>query len=453
MHIRRGILLLLIVLLSGASAFPAQANPTDTPSSNPRELVVMDGVLYFITGDGSYYAGLWRLDETGQPQRLPLEPALAVSITQLRAYAGRLAFRASRADGEGVFAFDPATYNLVKLLSLPAGVPCRIEAAGGTLYILLSASGELWKSSGSGEATLLATFSPQPTLQSLGGVVYLSGVRTDLPDLGRELWLANAAGVLEGKDLCATCSSAPEDFTLLDGQVYFTANASPFVRTLWVTDGTAAGTHSLAPDGHAPDRLTTYAGELAFLGEQNGQRTLYAWSPQSGSMRALCADAGALPDCESLLGHAMTALPWLTGSPHGLLVSRSGVQDGYGVLYGLRKPAEQAALLAGDGAAVDGANRYGLQAALGTAFLFEGLQDGQPGLWAVEADGASLRLLAAGLTTGADAPAVWDDRLYFAAQDEAHGSELWVSDGTPAGTHLVADLGIRLRVFLPAVGR
>ena len=49
-------------------------------------------------------------------------------------------------------------------------------------------------------------------------------------------------------------------------------------------------------------------------------------------------------------------------------------------------------------------------------------------------------LLAAGLTTGADAPAVWGDRLYFAAQDEAHGSELWVSDGTAGGTALVKDL-------------
>lgn len=31
-------------------------------------------------------------------------------------------------------------------------------------------------------------------------------------------------------------------------------------------------------------------------------------------------------------------------------------------------------------------------------------------------------------------------RLFFAAPDDAHGSELWVSDGTPAGTQLLADV-------------
>jgi ELWxxDGT repeat protein len=33
----------------------------------------------------------------------------------------------------------------------------------------------------------------------------------------------------------------------------------------------------------------------------------------------------------------------------------------------------------------------------------------------------------------------WRDRLYFAADDGEHGSELWASDGTTAGTQLVAD--------------
>src|SRR4029450_12078754 len=37
-------------------------------------------------------------------------------------------------------------------------------------------------------------------------------------------------------------------------------------------------------------------------------------------------------------------------------------------------------------------------------------------------------------------PVAYRDRVYFVGEDEAHGAELWSSDGTAAGTRLVRDI-------------
>ena len=42
----------------------------------------------------------------------------------------------------------------------------------------------------------------------------------------------------------------------------------------------------------------------------------------------------------------------------------------------------------------------------------------------------------------AESPAIYNNHLYFSAADEVHDQELWISDGTPAGTRLFADLNL-----------
>jgi ELWxxDGT repeat protein len=63
-------------------------------------------------------------------------------------------------------------------------------------------------------------------------------------------------------------------------------------------------------------------------------------------------------------------------------------------------------------------------------------------LWAT--DGTGTNLLVDGLDASGPGnvrkSAFLGGRLFFAASDDAHGEELWVTDGTPAGTRMISDL-------------
>ncbi|MEA2599628.1 MAG: hypothetical protein QOF89_620 [Acidobacteriota bacterium] len=85
---------------------------------------------------------------------------------------------------------------------------------------------------------------------------------------------------------------------------------------------------------------------------------------------------------------------------------------------------------------------------VGQRVLFSARRGGRPQLWATDGTIAGTNLLVDGL----DVPVLSDirtnvrrhaflgDRLFFAASDDEHGQEIWVTDGTPAGTRMVSDV-------------
>jgi ELWxxDGT repeat protein len=88
-------------------------------------------------------------------------------------------------------------------------------------------------------------------------------------------------------------------------------------------------------------------------------------------------------------------------------------------------------------AAEDADHGYELWTSDGTAAGTHLLTEVSPGrLGGVVTDE---RLSASGMTESRPGIA-WNGRFYFAADDRVHGVELWATDGTPAGTALLADL-------------
>ena len=75
---------------------------------------------------------------------------------------------------------------------------------------------------------------------------------------------------------------------------------------------------------------------------------------------------------------------------------------------------------------------------LGGLFFFRGLYSGNNALWVTDGTPSGTHVLAEDLdTTGM---LVAGNEVYFRGDDDAHGRELWKSDGTVSGTMMVADL-------------
>ena len=312
---------------------------------------------------------------------------------------------------------------------------------------------------------------------------------------GRELWITD--GTQAGSRLVldinpGTASSNPFDFTELGGIVYFfaldevAANGQPqYARKLWRSDGTTAGTwvvrsfpsHALGL-GPIVSGLSAVGGSLYFAAD-DGEHGVELWrsdgsragtelvkdlvaGPEGSSLSApvpfgvklvFTISRGA-PDYPSELwisdGSAAGTEPLrvFTGTPQGFvplgdLLLFSAVDADHGQELWRTDGTEAGTALVKDIAPGPANASPILLGEAGGAVLFINYNEPQ-GLWRSDGTEAGTLPLREGLRSGAGldpgTSAAAAGKLFFSAFDQQHGTELWVSDGTPEGTRLARDI-------------
>lgn len=209
-----------------------------------------------------------------------------------------------------------------------------------------------------------------------------------------------------------------QSFAVAGRFVYFPAWSFAEGYELWRSDGTAAGTSIVAD--LVPGTLSSGPGQLVAVG---------------GRMCFVATDVGGIPQ---------------------IYIDR--ISDG-------------AAAARLSNFTLDDNALPGLIGAAGDTLIYSAPLGDQIGVWGIDvrqpaATPALLTRLVAGPVGlgfgGSDAVSV-GSQLYFVGDDGVHGRELWITDGTPAGTHLLVDLmpgpagsdptalaGVSGRVFLSA---
>ena len=279
-------------------------------SSDPRDLIEFNGKLYFGADNGIDGEELLVSDGTAEGTKLlaDINPGGNSSDDYFEygssypgpffEFNGKLYFGAQGGDGKELWTSDGTTQGTMLVADIyratsyfyDGSFPRNFTEFNNKLYFIADDSRysqQIWLSDGTTEGTTDATdinialgelfdaasnYSDPSALSKFNGKLYFGAT----VDNDRNLWISD--GTTAGTKSLANV--IPESFTEFDNKLYFSGSDGVNGRELWVSDGTTAGTKLVAdinPNGSSnPEDLTVVGDELFFQAD-NGEtgRELY----------------------------------------------------------------------------------------------------------------------------------------------------------------------------------
>lgn len=347
---------------------------------------------------------------------------------------------------------------LAARLARPSRTAAPLPPASATLR-LCAALATCVAATAQGPATLVTDLNPFPALTNPSSNVEVhvqvgTGpflLTASHPAVGREPWIVGSTGL--GARLLTdirpgAADSAPGEFTRVGGLVFFTADDGTHGRELWVTDGTATGTR-LVEDvlpgrtGAEPRDLAEFQGRLWFSAD-DGQNGRELWT-SDGSAAGTALFASTMPGAGSGTAHLMTVvnnrLFFAADSPAGRELWRSdGTVAGTALVRDIH---------------TTGSSQPLHLTAAGNLLFFTAITaaSGRE-LWRSDGtSGGTFQLLDIVGGVGSSEPrdlTAMGSRVLFTATTSAIGRELWTANGSLGGTSVVRDVWPGLRGSEPA---
>lgn len=383
---------------------PTESTPTATPEPRalqlsgpfaPSSLFQMGSQVFFsaVTSPEIPFAsvGLWKSDGT-QDGTLLLLPDLGQDYTWFAERNGALFFVAN------IFELwtSDGTPEGTRAVFVSNDLPQDLINVGGTLFF--ASGGELWKSDGTEDGTVLvASFPDSPTyLTAIGDTLFFV---VDDGTTGTELWKSDgtAEGTSRVRDIRpGEDGSSPSALTNVNGTLFFFADYGIAGDELWRSDGTQDGTQLVkdivpGPDTSFPRFVTVFDERFFFFANDDAHGSELWQSDGTVSGTTMVADLAPGP--------------------------ASSDRDNF-----FRFPTRAAV-------ALDGALYF---EALGALWKTDGTPQGTSLVYNVDPTCGQGECGIAGL-------GVFDNRVVFEGIDPARGGNVWVSDGTSAGTYPAID--------------
>jgi ELWxxDGT repeat protein len=394
-----------------------------TPFSHPDDLVNMNGVLYFSAWNAT--SNLWKCTTDGLPEIVISNN----SPTNLFPIGSTLYFRS----GNGLWKSDGTTANTVEVKAA-INPDYRMVNVNGALFFRGADSthgNELWKSDGTSAGTVMikdinpvgALASNPDNLTNLNGTLYFTATE---PATGTQLWKSNgseAGTVLVQNVSPGSRDALPANFADVNGNLNFAASDNTSVK-LWQSNGTAAAT-SMVPGftGNSPVPLANGGGTIYFTANADD-----LWKRAGSSPAELVMASVSMTDPSKSIYINGALYFYGSDSGHGYELWKSDGTAANTVMVKDIRPGTGASAIS---------NLTNLNGVL--YFIADNGVDTL--LWTSDgSDAGTVPIRSDDIKLARDLILV-NGKLFFLADDPDNpnaGLDLWVSDGTPDGSRVLA---------------
>jgi ELWxxDGT repeat protein len=440
-------------------------------SSLPSSLTISNGKLFFTADDGIHGRELWKSDGTPEGTSMVKEivPGRSVWISDLIDADGVLFFFAA----DGVHGYElwtsdgtTAGTHLVKDIAPGSNwINGRFMATSGHRLLFAAYYGVQWPapwvSDGTEEGTMMVAdirpganavdpnydpliSGPDAAPAPQGGFLFAADDGT-----GTALWLTDGT---PGGTARLSAAASPHEMTAFQGAVYFAASDPAAGVELWKSDGTAAGTVRVkdlqAGAGGGDPRELTVAGTRLFFRADDGPHGAELWKSDG--------TADGTVQVADLYPGAAAAFPVTAGIPMRYQLSPFGDELTFFAYNGpnslqlwrtngatttqlntMRLPEHIPYF--DKNAVTLGGRVYFLAGGWGTeVWSSDGTPAGTRSLRETATSTSSVEILNGKAPAGALAAV--GSQLFFAATSGSPLFEPWKTDGTPGGTSQIASL-------------